>query len=121
MILAILEIISGIAGILGGLFFATMSGMMGMSAMMGMNYFGGFAVVISGILILIGTASFVMAWGLLNAKPWAWTITLILTIIAIIFDLPSFNLVGLVIEGVVLYYLFRPHVKAYFGKSEQVL
>ena len=115
-ILAALEIISGIVAIVGGFFFATFSAMM----MMGADMFGAFGVVISGVLIVIGIISFIMAWGLLQGKPWAWTITLILTIIHLIFDLPSFNVIGLVINGLILYYLYRPHVKAYFGKSEQV-
>ena len=62
-----------------------------------------------------------MAWGLLNAKSWAWTLTLILTIIFLILDLIELNVIGLIIGGVILYYLYRPHVKSYFGKEEQVL
>lgn len=115
VILAILEILSGITAIGGGFMFATFT------AMAGLGDFGVFGGVLSGILIAIGIASFVMAWGLLNGKPWAWTVTLILTIIAIIFDLPSFNIIGLIIEAIILYYLFRPHVKAYFGKEQKVL
>ena len=115
VILAILEIISGITAIGGGFLFASFAGMMGM------DIFGAFGGVISGILIAIGIASFVMAWGLLQGRSWAWTFTLILTIIGILFDLTSFNVIGLLIEGVILYYLFRPHVKAYFGKSAEVL
>ena len=99
-ILAILEIVSGI--------------------MMGNE---GVAVLgaISGITVVLGAMSFFMAWGLLKGKSWAWTITLILTIISLIFDLPSMNVIGIIIDIVILYYLFRPHVKAYFGKSAQVL
>ena len=84
---------------------------------------GGGAVMgmISGITVVLGLVSFVMAWGLLKGKPWAWTVTLILTVIRAVFDLPSMNIVGLIIDVVILYYLFRPHVKAYFGKSAHVL
>ena len=92
-----------------------------MSGMMGLDMFGGFAVLMGGGFVALGLVSFVMAWGLLEGKSWAWTITLILTIISIIFSLASFNIVGIIIDGVILYYLFRPHVKAYFGKSEAVL
>ena len=115
-ILAVLEIISGIVAILGGLFFATMAAMM-----IGTDVYGAFGGIISGVLIVIGLASFLMAWGQFQGKSWAWTITLILTVIHLIFDLPSFNVIGIIINAIILYYLFRPHVKAYFGKSEQVL
>jgi hypothetical protein len=29
------------------------------------------------------------------------------------------SIVGIAISGVILYYLYRPHVKAYFGKTVQ--
>lgn len=114
-ILAVLEIISGIVGVVGGLFLASFSGMMDM------DFLGAMAGVVGGVLVALGLASFVLAWGLLQGKSWAWTLTLILTIIAVIFDLPSLNVIGLIIEAIILYYLFRPHVKAYFGKGEMVL
>jgi hypothetical protein len=119
-ILAILEIISGVIAIGIGIFFSALWGSMGMGMMMD---FGGSAVMglISSIIVALGAISFLMAWGLLKGKPWAWTITLILTIISLIFDLPSMNIIGLIIDIVILYYLFRPHVKAYFGKSAQVM
>jgi len=119
-ILAILEIISGVIAIGIGIFFSALWGSTGMGMMMD---FGGSAIMglISSIIVALGAISFLMAWGLLKGKPWAWTITLILTIISLIFDLPSMNIIGLIIDVVILYYLFRPHVKAYFGKSAQVL
>lgn len=95
-------------------------GVMGMG-MMGDAGGGAIISIIGGITVVLGVISFVMAWGLLKGKPWAWTITLILTIISLIFDLPSMNIIGLIIDIVILYYLFRPHVKAYFGKSAQIL
>ncbi len=77
--------------------------------------------MIGGFTVILGVISFVMAWGLLKGKSWVWTITLILTIISLIFDLPSMNIIGLIIDVIILYYLFRPHVKAYFGKGQQQL
>jgi len=113
-ILAILEIISGIIAIAAGLLLATISSVIGIE-------FGAIGGIISAIVIALGVASFVMAWGLLQGKSWAWTATLVLTIISLIFDLAGANLVGLIIDGVILYYLFRPNVKAFFGKSEKML
>ena len=76
-ILAVLEIISGAIAIGMGVFFGALMG----SAGMGMMDFGGAAVMgaISGFTMILGVISFVMAWGLLKGKSWAWTITLILT------------------------------------------
>jgi hypothetical protein len=114
-ILAVLEIISGIVGIVGGIFFATIAGLLDI------DFLGAISGIAAVILVAIGIASFVMAWGLLEGKPWAWTFTLILTIISVVFELAGANIVGLIIDAIVLYYLFRPHVKAFFGKSDMVL
>ena len=118
-ILAVLEIISGVIAIAFGVFFGALMGSIGMG--MTGNGYGAIMGMIGGFTVLLGVISFVMAWGLLKGKSWAWTITLILTIISFIFNLPSFNVVGLIINGLILYYLFRPHVKAYFGKGQQQL
>jgi len=113
-ILVILEIISGIIVIGIGIFFATYAAIIwiDLSAFLG---------VLSGVIIILGVASFVLAWGLLKGKSWAWSITRILTVISLVFDILSQNIIGLIIDVVILYYLYRPLVKAYFGKSEQQL
>lgn len=118
-ILAVLVIISGVIAIGMGVLFGALMGSVGME-MMGGDY-GAIMGMISGFTMILGAISFMMAWGLLKGKPWAWTVTLILTIISLIFDLPSVNIIGLIIDIVILYYLFRPHVKAYFGRSAKVL
>jgi uncharacterized membrane protein (DUF2068 family) len=74
------------------------------------------------VLIAISIAYFVTAYGLWNGKRWAWTITLILSGIGIILGIASIALgnVGavfqIIINGVIIYYLYRPNVKAFFGK-----
>ena len=49
--------------------------------------FGGFLGIIGGALIVIGIAGFVVAWGLLTGKGWAWIVTIIVAIISIILNL----------------------------------
>jgi uncharacterized membrane protein (DUF2068 family) len=72
--------------------------------------------------IALGIASFVMAYGLWKGKRWAWTITLILSVIGIIVGIASIAtgnvgaIIHIIINAVVIYYLYRPNVKAYFGK-----
>jgi hypothetical protein len=115
-ILAVLEIINGIVLVIGGLFAAAFSVLL-----IPVPVLGAIAGVIGFFALALGIASFLMAWGLLYAKPWAWTITVILTIISLIVDATSANVIGIVISAIVLYYLYRPHVKSYFGKSGQML
>jgi uncharacterized membrane protein (UPF0136 family) len=89
-----------------------------------LSFVGGAILAIGGILIAIGIFSFVVAYGLLKGKSWAWTLTVVLSIISIVVDIIAivttgsfFNIISLVISGIILYYLYRPHVKAYFGKG----
>ncbi len=111
-----------------GLIFAGLSAVS--PGMMDAGMFGGIAGMLIGILgavfIVLGVAYFFVAWGLLKGKPWAWTVTLILTIIDMAMGLISIitnplSIIGLIINGIILYYLFRPHVKAYFGKGSVVI
>lgn len=94
---------------------------------------GGLLWLVSGLILLIilvgivflalGIAYLVMAYGLLKGRGWAWTISLILSAIGIvagIYYITQNNIggaiVSLIINGVIIYYLYRPNVKAFFGK-----
>ena len=88
---------------------------------------GGAGIAIGGIMIILGIISFIVAWGLLKGKPWAWTVTIILSIISIVMGVVSLvggnfgSILNIIIAGVIIYYLYRPHVKAYFGKQVHVV
>ncbi len=78
--------------------------------------------VIGPVTIVLAIARFVLAWGLFTGKGWAWIITVILAIISVIFSLIGIasggapSIVSLIINGVILYYMYRPNVRAYFGR-----
>jgi uncharacterized membrane protein (DUF2068 family) len=82
----------------------------------------GLSAGIGAALIALGIAYFVMAYGLWKGKGWAWTITLILSFIGIALGIASIAVgnIGaifhLIINIIVVYYLYRPYVKAFFGK-----
>jgi hypothetical protein len=131
-IIAILNIISGIIMLLGGIGLAAIGSILptlttvdpnagGQMALAGLLGVGG--VAIGGILIILGIISFIVAWGLLKGKSWAWTVTVVLSVISIVMGIISLvggnfgSIVNIIIAGIIIYYLYRPHVKAYFGKS----
>jgi uncharacterized membrane protein (DUF2068 family) len=64
------------------------------------------------------------AWGLFKVKGWAWVITMIFAVISVIFSIVAvgtggvMNVVTLVINAAILYFLFRPNVKSYFGRTK---
>ena len=84
---------------------------------------GAGAAAIGGVILAIAILSFVVAYGLLKGRSWAWTLTVVLSVISIALNAISLatgnvaGIVSIVISGVILYYLYRPHVKAYFGKT----
>jgi len=105
------------------------------------QFLGGVGIAIGAIVLAVGVGYLIVSYGLLKGKGWAWIITAILTIIAIAVQIVSgitasmFNasfiddtnsfvtgiiaqIVGIAINGVILYYLYRPNVKAFFGKSQ---
>jgi len=93
---------------------------MGLSAAM----LGPILGAMAGVMIAIGIASIIVAMGLFKGKGWAWTVSVILALIGIATSIASLavgnfgGIANLVINGIILYYLFRPHVKAYFGKAK---
>jgi hypothetical protein len=86
-------------------------------------FFGPLAVSIGSVIAAIGIASLVIAYGIFHAKGWAWTATVIISIISIVGSAASIAagnagaVVNVIINAIILYYVYRPRVKAYFGKG----
>jgi hypothetical protein len=125
-ILAILEAIGGIiylAGILIiGLFLEMIREFMP-GTMPGAGFLKGFigliVLIATIVLLILGLVSFLLAYGLWTGKGWAWTLTFIFSIIGILLGLISLpsGIISILINVLILYYLTRPHVKAFFGKA----
>jgi hypothetical protein len=135
-IIAILNIISGIIMLIGGVGLAAIGSILptmtkidpnagGQLAVAGLLGVGGVAV--GGILVILGIISFIVAWGLLKGRGWAWTVTLILSIISLVMGVISLvagsfgSVANIIIAGIIMYYLYRPHVKVFFEKSAKDL
>jgi len=91
--------------------------------MVSQSLIGGIGIAFGVVLFAISIASFVVAYGLLKGLEWAWTVTVILSIISIVSNAISIAtgniaaIISIIISGIILYYLYRPRVKAYFGKG----
>ncbi len=75
-----------------------------------------FLTAIGIVLLILAVLGFIMTWGLWTAKPWARTITMILSVISIItgiFSLPG-SLGSIVISLIIIYYLRLPEIEDYF-------
>jgi hypothetical protein len=85
----------------------------------------GFGIALGAAFVPLAIVSFIVASGLLKGRRWAWTAALVLSIISIVWYaftvviIPSNGgrTLGVIIGALTIYCLYRPHVKAYFGKE----
>ena len=74
-------------------------------------------------VLIVGIAYLAFAWGAWGLQPWAWTLGVGLAAVWIVlgvFDLFGGNfgaIVSIAISGAIAYYLFRPEIKAAFGRT----
>jgi hypothetical protein len=112
-ILGILWIIGGLLALLGGLGIAAIGTILA----------GAIGLVIGIVFIIIGLVDLALGVGCFKAWPWVWTVGVIFSIISILIGLVSLvtsgfsAIVGIIIAAIILYYLFQPQVKTYFGKA----
>lgn len=87
------------------------------------NAIGSAAIAVGAMLLGLGVFSSIVAYGLLTGKSWAWALTVVLAVVSIVLNSVSLvtgnvgAIVSIIISAVILYYMYRPHVKAYFGKA----
>lgn len=122
-VLVILQALLGVLALLGGLalFFTGLV----LPEIFPYRRFFGPASIISGLaLIILALIDFVLAFGLWSGKRWAWVTTLIFAVLSIasavfmLFIRPRVSeLVSLILDLVVLYYLMQPRVQVYFGRG----
>jgi len=123
-ILGILHLIGGAASLIIATMGAAMLGMSGSMGYMGMfpAALGGIFLIIFGILAVI---EFIIAGALFSGKPWGRITVIVLSIIGLMVGLVSlvgnpFSILNIMLDGFVLWYMWRPHVIAYFGISPQI-
>lgn len=106
-ILAVLEFLGGILGILGGLV------LLGAEEAFGEGIFAVFSIW----AFIAGFIALAVGYGLWNLLKWGYQAAMILAILGIIsglFSLPS-GILSIVIDGIIIYYLIQPEIKDVFG------
>lgn len=139
-IIAILNIISGIVMLIGGVGLVTVGTLLptlpssvldemqqntGGGGLQDLPpaLLGGVILSIGAIILALGVASFVVAYGLWKGLGWAWTVTVVLAIISLVLNAITVatgnpgGIISIIISAVILYYMYRRHVKEYFGKA----
>jgi uncharacterized membrane protein len=99
VILAVLEVIGGvytlISGAAAGAFFGLIAPPL---------------AALGALYILIGVVDLLLAWGLYTGQNWARIVAIVFAILSLL-AVPLGTIIGIII----LYYLTRPNVKAFFG------
>lgn len=87
---------------------------------------GGLAPVVGIVMILVGALNLALAYGFWTLKSWAWPLGVGLWAASIVLDVLQYlndntllitMAISVLIGVAVLYYLFRPHVKAAFQQT----
>lgn len=139
-VLAVLSILGAIGGLLAGglllgvgLVIGTYAGSQLTNSLASAGYSGlaslgagtiaTLLIIFGAVLLILGILYLVVAVGFLGGKGWGWTLGLVVSVISIISNIAQIasgnvsSAFGLIIGIIILYYLTRPHVKAFFGKG----
>ncbi len=116
-ILAVLGVIGGVAFLALAAFFAALAPMFAGEMEASMPFLSLLFALGSIVFVVIGIVQIVISYGLWKGASWAWWIYIILLALGIVSSLLSLpqGVIGIVINGILIYYLTRPHVKEYFG------
>ena len=114
-ILAVLAAISGIVGLLGG-FVVTFGGTV---------LFGQAGTILGIALLALSALTLAFAWGAWTMQPWAWPLGVVIAAGQIVFAIlwiiggasALSQIVNIVVNGAILYYLNQPGIKSLFGRA----
>ncbi len=88
------------------------------------RFLNGAVSLIGVVVVVIGLLYLGLAWGLWTGKGWAWILSLVLAGLGLIVSLISLvrggfgTIVVLILDAIILYYLFRPNVRTFFGEQK---
>src|SRR6266516_4011703 len=119
-ILAVLEILIGIVGLLASLAIIGLSALASTLPSIGLLV-GTIGLVVGGVFLFFSLVWLATGVGFLHGKGWSWTLGMIFSILsirgavgALTIGLITGGVGGLVFWGLMLYYLTRTHVEAFF-------
>ncbi len=116
-ILGILWILAGVLSLLGGL------GIVAIGTVLAGPIGGVIGLVFGFVFIIIGIISIILGIGCFKGWGWVWMLGVIVTIIGLVLGIYTLftsgwsALITIIIDAIILWYLFQPNVKAYFGRA----
>jgi hypothetical protein len=122
-ILAVLEILIGIVGFLASLAIIGFSALFSTLPRIG-PLLGTIGLIIGGVVLFFSLIWLATGAGFLHGRGWSWTLGMIFSVLSLLgavgaltIGLITGGVGGLIFWGLILYYLTRNHVKAFFGKG----
>ncbi|MDD1724081.1 MAG: hypothetical protein LUQ07_03005 [Methanospirillum sp.] len=82
----------------------------------------GLGVMVGGSIVLLGLITLALGVGCFQGWSWIWIVGVIITGLHLVLGLIGLlftggaSIVSLIISAIILYYLFQPNVKAWFGQ-----
>lgn len=118
-IIGVLGIIGGVLGIIGSL---TVIGVGGLATAAGAGVVGAGAMAVGVIYLIFSILQLIFAIAFLSLKTWAWWGMLVLLAVSIVLAIigmgvngfASSSLIGIIIDVLLIVYLYRKDVKAAF-------
>src|SRR2546429_4499545 len=121
--LAIIQILIGVLGLLVSIAIIAFSALLTTLPTIG-TLASTVGLVIGGVFLFFSLIWLATGVGFLHGKGWAWTLGMIFTILSILgavgaltIGLITGGIVGIFFWSLMIYYLTRTHVKAFFGKG----
>ena len=118
-ILAVLEILIGIVGLLASLVIIGFSALFSTLPTVG-TLLGAVGLIIGGVVLFFSIIWLATGVGFLHGRGWSWTLGMIFSILSLLgaigaltIGLITGGVGGLIFWGLMLYYLTRTHVKAF--------
>jgi hypothetical protein len=129
-VIAILEILGGLASLVAGAGLFVAAALVSSSnfaslypQLSGIGSISTILYVLGAVVLVFGILALVLGVGFLGGKGWAWTLGIVVGVINIVVSLVQTvigfysSIVGIIFPLIIIYYLMRPHVKAFFGKG----
>jgi hypothetical protein len=122
-ILAVFEVLIGIVGLLASLAIIGFSALFSTLPRVG-SLLGAVGLIIGGVVLFFSIIWLATGVGFLHGRSWSWTLGMIFSVLSLLgaigaltIGLITGGVGGLIFWGLMLYYLTRTHVKAFFGKG----
>jgi hypothetical protein len=129
-VIAILEILGGLASLVAGAGLFVAAALVSSSnfaslypQLSGIGSLSTILYVLGAVVLIFGILALVLGVGFLGGKGWAWTLGIVVGVLNIVVSLVQTvigfysSIVGIIFPLIIIYYLMRPHVKAFFGKG----